>query len=164
MSVDLRVLSLICGVATITSCASISSDRALLPQDGQDAAVVFVASSWTGDGDPNNDAGAVNTYDILSGTLESYQGCLVETRSKTLIFLTGTMEFHQPDSHSPKQHILSKGSPGYLPDQIIPVGSKFTVIGRKVKTIGDFPLQQKIPERCAHLRFFFTSSGTMKAK
>ena len=88
----------------------------------------------------------------------------METRSRTMIVLTGAMEFHRPDNHSPEPHVLSKTLLGDVPPTVIPVGGEFYVKGTRVKTIPEaMRLEKEIPPACADLPLFMTSSQTFEA-
>jgi hypothetical protein len=157
-----RMLCLICWVS-LSACATVPSKRTALAPDA--VPVDFVAREWTGHTDGRVYGGVAMPTGTLSGILGSYRGCLVEIRSRTLILLTGAMEFHPPDDHSVKQHIFSKSPLGDRPAFIIPVGGSFTVQGSKIRTLPDWErLDQKIPAQCARLRLFFTTTETLKPK
>jgi hypothetical protein len=163
-SVVQKMLWALCFVILLSSCASALSDRKS-HRTGQVLPVRYVAREWAGHGDGRVYGGVVTPTGILSGVLGSYQGCLVEIRSRTLVVLTGAMEFHQPDDHSIEQHIFSKSLLGDQPASIIPVGGSFTVQGSKIRALPDWMrLDQKIPEQCIRLRLFLTTTETLKPK
>lgn len=127
--------------------------------------VKYVAREWAGHGDGRLYGGVVNAPAVLSGVLGSYRGCLVEARSRTLIVLTGAMEFHSADGHSSRQHIFSKTLLEDRPPSIIPLGSRFTVAGLKTKSLpSHIRLDQKVSEECARLPLFLTETETLKPK
>jgi uncharacterized protein YceK len=157
-----KMLILLCCAVPLSGCASALSQRTAAGS-GQAGLVQYSAREWAGHGDGRVYGGVAMPTGSLSGILGSYRGCLVESRSRTLIVLTGAMAFHAPDGHSVKQHIFSKSLLGDQPASIIPVGGVFTVRGSKVKTLpGWMQLDQKIPAQCVRLRLFLTTTETLK--
>lgn len=132
------------------------------PQSDLDVHVTFAAREWSNHNDGRVYGGVNNGPDVLSGTLGSYKGCLVDNTSSTIVVLTGAMEFHQPDAHSKLQHVFSKSILGDRAAEVIPVGSKFTVDGLKTNNLSNILLEQDIPEICKTLPVFLTSSETFK--
>lgn len=148
---------------SLSGCASASSERLLLETTA--ATVDYAAREWSGHNDGRTYGGVAMPTGTLSGTLGSYRGCLVEIRSRTLVLLTGAMEFHPPDEHSTKQHIFSKSLLGDRPASIVPVGSPFSVQGTKIRKLPDGErLDQKIPEECGRLSIFYTTTETLRPK
>ena len=125
----------------------------------------YVAREWSGHGDGRVYGGVVNPTDDFSGILGSYQGCLVEVRSSTLMVLTGAMEFHTADGHSSSPHIMSKSILGDQPASIIPLRGSFTVSGIRLRKLpADIRLDSKIPEKCDELSVFLMASETLRLK
>jgi hypothetical protein len=159
-----RAVILLCFVNALSGCTSALNDQGTSGAE-QPVAVEYVAREWSGHGDGRLYGGVVNPTGVLSGTLGSYRGCLVETRSKTLIVLTGAMDFHATDDHSVSPHVYSKSILGDQPASIIPLGSSFTVAGIKLgKLPDDIRLDAQIPEICRQLGVFLTASETLKLK
>ena len=157
-----RAACLLGCVIPLSSCASASSEPTV-PRTGQAMPVKYAAREWAGHGDGRVYGGVVNAPATLSGLLGAYRGCLVEARSRTLIVLTGAMEFHSADGHSSGQHIFSKSLLGDRPPSIIPLGSRFTVAGLKTKSLpSHVRLDRKIPDECARLPLFLTETETLK--
>jgi hypothetical protein len=149
--------------ASLSACATARSERTAF---GPESAVVqYVAQEWAEHTDGRTYGGVIRPTGTLFGILGSYQGCLVEIRSRTLIVLSGAMEFHSSDDHSTKQHIFSKSLLGDQPSVIVPVGSSFTVLGSKIKTLpASIRLKQQLPQQCIRLRMFVTTTESMKLK
>lgn len=159
-----KVMCLLFSAAALSSCASGLAERTDSGTE-QAISVKYAAREWAGHNDGRTYGGVVNSPSVLSGILGAYKGCLVEVRSRTLIVLSGAMEFHAPDGHSDKQHIFSKSMLGDRPASIIPLGSRFTVAGMETKSVPSYiRLDQNIPSECAELRVFLTESETLKLK
>lgn len=159
-----RMACQLCCVIPLSSCASALSEPTV-PRTGQAVSVKYVAREWAGHNDGRVYGGVVNAPGFLSGVLGSYRGCLVDVRSRTLIVLTGAMDFHSPDGHSSRQHIFSKSILGDQTASIIELGSTFTVAGLKTKSLPSYiRLDQNIPQKCARLPLFLTESETLKPK
>lgn len=127
--------------------------------------VVYAAREWTGYTDGRTYGGVVNAPNDLSGRLGSYRGCLVEIRTRTLIVLSGAMEFHRPDTHSERDHVFSKSILGDRPAVTIPVGAPFAVSGmRTSQPLQNIRLETAVPTDCTSLPTFLTSSETFKPR
>jgi hypothetical protein len=127
--------------------------------------VVYAARDYSGHTDGRTYGGVVNAPHDLSGRLGSYRGCLVETRTRTLIVLSGAMEFHRADTHSERDHVFSKSIAGDRPAVTIPVGAPFAVSGMRTRQpLENIRLETAVPAHCTKLPIFLTSSETFKAR
>ena len=130
-------------------------------EPGMTTDVSYAAREWSEYDDGRTYGGVVSPTERLSGVLGSYSGCLVDTQSQLMIVLTGAMEVHQSDQHSPKQHVYSKSILGDAAPQVIAVGEPFVVQGTGVDSFPDgFRLERTIPSACDKLPLFMTSSQT----
>ena len=126
--------------------------------------VSYAAREWSDHDDGRTYGGVISPTERLSGVLGSHSGCLVDTQSQLLIVLTGAMEFHQSDRHSPKQHVYSKSVLGDEAPQVIAVGDPFMVQGSRVDSFPEgFRLERTIPVACVELPLFMTSSQTFSS-
>ncbi len=127
--------------------------------------MIYAAREWTGHTDGRTYGGVVNAPHQLSGRLGLYRGCLVETRTRTLIVLSGAMEFHRSDAHSKRDHVFSKSMMGDRPAVTISVGAAFAVSGlRTSQPLQNIRLETAVPTDCTALPVFLTSSETFKAR
>jgi hypothetical protein len=157
-----RMICVLCCVS-LSACATAWAGRTAPRSEAMP--VEFAAREWTGHTDGRVYGGVTMQTGTLSGILGFYQGCLVEVRSRTLIVLSGAMEFHGPDGHSIKQHIFSKSLLGDSPPSIVAAGSSFSVLGTKGRRLPDGErLDENVPEQCARLHLFFTTTETLKPK
>ena len=125
--------------------------------------VDFVAREKADHGDGRVYGGIVSPTAMLTGTLGSYRGCLIETRSRTLVVLSGAMEFREADNNSAKPYIYSKSLLGDSQAMIIPIDEDFEVRGSFVDQLPEgVDLQSPIPQACARLPMFFTTTETFK--
>ena len=75
------------------------------------------------------------------------------------------MEFHQPDDHSPEQHIYSKSIVGDDAPETIAIGERFEVQGTRTDALpAGFELNEDIPQACESRSFFITTSQTFRSE
>lgn len=150
----------LCCAALLPGCIATSP-----PLAKEETIVGFAAREWSNYDDGRLYGGVVRPTETLSGILGSYHGCLVEVRSRTLVVLTGAMEFRGPDGNSSKPYVYSKSLLDDQPPSIIALGDRFEVQGTGVGALpADVRLQAPIPESCAGLRVFLTTTETFKPK